>query len=81
MENLLVPGPRKRTPGGRSLVVRPRGLEPLFRKEAEPKSAAYTIFATGAYSIFSAGGGGKTFTEVTAPKSNESTNSTTSAYE
>lgn len=41
--------------------MRPRGLEPLFRKEAEPKSAAYTIFATGAYSFFRTGGGSKTF--------------------
>ena len=49
MENLLVPGPRKRTPGGRSLVVRPRGLEPLIRKEVEPKSTAFANFATGAY--------------------------------
>ena len=61
-------------------MVRPRGLEPLFRKEAEPKSAAYTIFATGVYLVFCAGGERKTFTEVTSPKSNVSANSTTPAY-
>ncbi len=32
-------------------VVRPRGLEPLSVFGMEPKSIAYTIFATGAYSF------------------------------
>ncbi len=32
-------------------VVRPRGLEPLSVFGMEPKSIAYTIFATGAYSV------------------------------
>lgn len=47
-------------------MVRPRELEPLIRKEAEPKSATYTIFATGAYSVFHEGRNRESFTEVTA---------------
>ena len=40
----------------------------------------FTNFIIPAYSVFHEGWNRGNFTEVTAPKSNESTNSTTSAY-
>lgn len=59
----------------------PEGIRTPTLLAAEPKSAAYTNFATGAYSILKQAANRKSFPELISPKSTESTNSAMPAYE
>lgn len=58
----------------------PEGIRTPTLLAAEPKSAAYTNFATGAYSVFHQRRNRKTFPDMTVPESARFDNSCTSTF-